>query len=195
MTRKATILIVLLGLCLGGIVLTHRSTGRRLHEAIRTNDLATFRRLLTKENVNTSNQWSVDNSTYLIHDTCSWKRLAFLRMLLEYGADARVLDARGQTCLFSAIGAGDEPEVAIQLVTLLCNHDPTLITLTDPRYGNSALHYAAQLSNDPRLIAKLIELGADIGVKNSEGKTAFDLNSARRRKDPLVGKLLQTSSE
>lgn len=195
MTRKATFAIVLLGLTFGVFITTFRSSGRRLHEAIRTNDLPTFKRLLNKGNVNTSNRWSVDNSTYLIHDACSWKRVVFLRMLLDCGADVRVLNSRGQTCLFSAVGAADEPEVAAELITVLCTHDHTLITMKESIYGNSALHYAAQLSTDPSVVAKLIELGADVGAKNSEGKTAFDLYSARRRKDPLVGKLLQNPSE
>ena len=54
------------------------------------------------------------------------------------------------------------------------------IPLTDcDKEGNTALHHCVQYNN-PSLMAYLLTKGADITVKNTNGKTAYEVSSFER---------------
>jgi ankyrin repeat protein len=79
---------------------------------------------------------------------------------------------------------------SLECVRLLLDSDPELKT-TEP----SLLHCAAKEGNDD-IVKLLLERGFDRDVKNSEGKTAWDLafeNGHGRRMTMLVGFYIEVS--
>lgn len=96
--------------------------------------------------------------------------------LLEFGAFSSTQDYKGNTPLHLAFKAKKET-VLKELYTFAD------ISAKDSD-GNTVLHLAAQQQNET-LVRHFVKIGADIGLKNRSGKTAFDLAEDAKKKMPL----------
>lgn len=100
----------------------------------------------------------------------SYKEL--IQLLLDLGADINSLDKEGNTPLINAVTQKSEKKEFINfLIQMGANVN------AQGKKGSTALMKACDWSRD-RNVQLLIELGADIDIKNNFGKTAFDI--ARR---------------
>lgn len=88
------------------------------------------------------------------------------RLLLNKGADPNII-GDGSTPFLRSIEMKK-----YDIVQMLLSHDIS-VNVQD-NTGNSALHYAAK-DNKPDFVYQLLVLGADINLKNNEGKTPVDL--------------------
>jgi len=103
---------------------------------------------------------------------------AFIRSLIEAGAQINLASSSGETPLMRAARMRPDHS-AIELLQSY-GADPSL---TD-KDGNTALHHAAgKFSHygSVRVFQSLVEIGSDIWAKNLNGKTPYDL--LRERKD------------
>lgn len=84
--------------------------------------------------------------------------------LITQGADIHAKDKNGQTLLHvSRYG---------EIITPLINRG--LDVNARDKYGNTPIFYRAADLNEPRALKTLVENGADIHIKNNEGKTALE---------------------
>ncbi|CAG9858180.1 unnamed protein product [Phyllotreta striolata] len=94
-------------------------------------------------------------------------------LLLEEGADVNIADERGSTPLHRAASKG-----LAQVVDLLLGRKGALRVDSKDLYGNTALHYACEEDRQEVAVA-LVKNGADMEMKNKEGRTCLDLCSPR----------------
>ncbi len=81
---------------------------------------------------------------------------------INYGADVNETDSNGTTALMATLGLG-YPTTASLLRRGADVH-------TRDIHGRTALHYAAQIQNDP-LLQLLIDAGADVNAASNDGVT------------------------
>ena len=99
---------------------------------------------------------------------------ALAAALLDAGAEVNARDGGGATPLHRAAGVGWRANDSI--VSLLVNAGADLHATDDG--GRTALHMALR-SDDPVVVAGLIELGADTGARDDSGIVADPLDCAR----------------
>ena len=97
--------------------------------------------------------------------------------LLASGADAEALNVFGQTPLHLASNC-KTAEAIVEAKADIEQPD---------NYGNTSLHTAAE-SGGPKLVKFLLEKGAEVGARNKDGKTPYDLSETN---DKLDGKDVQ----
>lgn len=104
-----------------------------------------------------------------------------VRVLLEAGADHRAGGTCGRTALHWAVMGQTTPDAARLLVEAGAD-----IEARDDD-GCTPLHRAAQYSKgtECRVVAGLLELGADPSAKNNEGKTPDQVSETKEARDLL----------
>lgn len=127
-------------------------------------DLETFERLLTRENVNERDENT--DSTALEYAVRNGNR-EMLQLLLRSGADVNTRNSFKQTPLM-LLGEESTDHMVWDLV-----HAGAKVNLKD-EYGDTALMEVAREKNLPLLMA-LLNAGARVDTKNKEGKTALML--------------------
>ena len=110
--------------------------------------------------------------------------VAFVRVLIKNGADARELAPRGWTDLHATALVGDDAEL-VQLMLADQERDPNART----RSGWAVLHLAAFGSEDPRVVAALLNAGAEPNARFGDGRTPLHC-AAFGNPNPLVVKTL-----
>ena len=119
-----------------------------------------------------------------------------VQVLLEYEADVNARSTLGETPLHFAYHYSTRPNVGPsmpKIARLLLEHGANVnalmhyhsTSLLDHR--STALHFAAR-DGMVEVVRVLLEHGADVGVKNDDGKTAFQL--ARGEEGTEIKKLL-----
>ncbi|MXY85522.1 MAG: hypothetical protein F4Y95_03255 [Chloroflexi bacterium] len=115
----------------------------------------------------------------MLHRAVETPHPRLVRRLLERGADpnARDQDGRSPLHLISTRGRhvanSDQPELSI--ISYLVQHG-AMLELPD-RNGWTALHWAAH-EGGRRVIASLVEEGADVSARTNSGETPCDLAAA-----------------
>ena len=106
-----------------------------------------------------------------------------VKLLLKYGADARLNMADRQTPIMAVL-AGRAPEKqALELIDILhdAGADVNVIALVQHREdsrGGTALHYAVR-KRYKEVIRKLAEWGIDMNARDQDGLTALDYTQSR----------------
>lgn len=138
-----------------------------LHPLLRAafeDDLETFERLLTRENVNERDENT--DATALEYALRNGSR-EMLQLLLRSGADVNTRNSFKQTPLM-LLGDESTDHMVWDLI-----HAGAKVNLKD-EYGDTALMEAAREKNLPVLMA-LLNAGARVDTKNKEGETALML--------------------
>lgn len=114
-------------------------------------------------NVNQSNN---DDRTALFY-ACSKNHIDIVRFLISSGAHVNHQDKLGQTPLFRAVVSGNQ-----NMVELLLEHNANVQHLDG--HNDTALHIAMEQEYGD-IAVLLIQKGADIHVKNKDGKEPIDM--------------------
>ena len=111
-----------------------------------------------------------DRGSSPLHWACRSGTLDVVKMLVEAGAGVRVTDNKGQTCLTLAakLGRTETVRCLVGLPEVDVNHRDTA--------NNTALHLAAH-ENHTDVTQVLIDAGADIDIKNSDGSFSVHVAS------------------
>ena len=103
-----------------------------------------------------------------LHYACESESLESVKMLVRAGAGVRATNHRGETCLVRAVHAAHYGDTEI-LRYLVCLPE---VDVNYRQGGNcTALHYAVDEKPRTDVIQVLIDAGADIDAKNSEGRS------------------------
>lgn len=119
------------------------------------------------------------------HRFCGLRgRIKLIKMSAEKGADIHTRDNDNKTTLHTAVETWDKNVVRFLMESGVNKN-------TQDNKGKTALHYAVQNgSYFLDLIKEMIEKGADITIKDKEGKTPLDLASEGKHKEII--ELLKT---
>ena len=101
-----------------------------------------------------------------------------IQLLLQHGADVKLLQADRQSPVSALAGARGAPGRQVEALNLLVAAGADLNVVAVHHHlqrtrGGSALHYAVR-ANNARLIEALVQSGADINMKDFDGLTALD---------------------
>lgn len=113
--------------------------------------------------------------------------LPIVKLLLDYGADVNQPGRHNIPPILAALNGGGDAELAL----FLLDHGADAQAHDD--FNESVLHKAAQKDWDPnatRLIKRLLSLGADPSLKETDGFTPFDyaLQAGAAANAALLGK-------
>ncbi len=109
--------------------------------------------------------------------------LDVIKLLLEHGADATLLQADRQSPIAALAGArGPQPRLveALQLL-IAAGADPNIVSVHHHLQrvrGGAAMHFAVR-ANNSGLVEALVQNGADINIKDYDGLTALDYAMGR----------------
>jgi ankyrin repeat protein len=102
----------------------------------------------------------------------------FLRALIARGAKVDHVDSGGGTPLMMASALGN-----VVCVEILLDHNAK-INYQNPKNGKTPLHVAATNPEKGHLAAQiLVQHGANLELKDNEGKTAFDIARERNYRE------------
>lgn len=108
-----------------------------------------------------------------------------IRLLLDHGARADMLQADRQGPVAALMSARTSPEVSVLALRMLHEAGADLDARAVPHHlqrtrGGTPLHYAVR-ANNARAVETLAELGADLNIKDVDGLTALDHAMARNQ--------------
>jgi hypothetical protein len=108
-----------------------------------------------------------------------------LRLLLEHGAKADLLQADRQGPVTALVSTRSSPDLIDEALRMLHAAGADLNAIASPHHlqrtrGGSPLHYAVR-ANNARAVEVLAELGADLDAKDIDGLTALDHAMARNQ--------------
>jgi ankyrin repeat protein len=109
--------------------------------------------------------------------------LEVIKLLLEKGADAKLMTADRQTPIHAVLaGRAPEPQ-AVELIKILhdAGADVNVVALVNHREesrGGTALHYAVR-KRYKEVMKKLASYGIDLNAKDQDGLTALDYTQSR----------------
>lgn len=106
-----------------------------------------------------------------------------MKLLLQYGAEADLPQADLQTPVSALAGARGDQDTLVEGMQLLVDAGADLNVMAVPHHlqrnrGGTPLHFAVRARND-KVVAALVELGADIDGKDIDGLTALDYAESR----------------
>lgn len=121
------------------------------------------------------NHQDITGNTSLIHAMNSTGNLPTLKFLILKGADVNLKNYLGQTAIFSLISRiNRKPEQAEEykncIIELLTHHAD--INALDAN-GHTPLIHQCKIGSDPKIISFLTYHGADISIKDDDGKDAL----------------------
>ena len=148
-----------------------------LHTAAINNKSKVFGFLLTHCSVDINTQ-DVCGVTPLM-DACRVPGTEGLELLLEAGAATDMLDKSGRTALHIAAQAGSYECISLLVKTGLCVNSKALSN------GFTPLHYAMREGHEMSVSA-LLTLGADVGSKDSYGRTPKELSDLCNSCKPII---------
>jgi uncharacterized protein len=107
----------------------------------------------------------------------------FIEYMLDYGADATLTTAAGESPMMLAVNARGTEEQIIATLRLLraAGADPNVvrkIQYITRNHGGTALHDATR-KGTKKVMAELVSLGADPNLKDEDGLTALDYAQSR----------------
>jgi tankyrase len=140
-----------------------------LLDYVKRGNLQRVKKLLNETNIN-SRDVSGRHSSGL-HLAAGYNHLDIAEYFLQMNANAEIKDKGGLIPLHNAASYGH-----VEMAALLLKYQPHIINITD-KWGYTALHEAAQKSRT-QMCALLLEHGADMTIKNLDGRTAVDLATA-----------------
>lgn len=160
-------------------------SAHKIINAISAGDLDETRRLLDEKPARVNAQWQKTKWTPLIEATsCNFcdsrplrldRRLEFVQLLLDRGADVNAIDASGTwSALMMATNNSHEPSsMPLSVIELLITSGATINLQTgDMRF--TPLMFAAR-NNREDIVTCLLANGADKTLQNKAHKTAADL--------------------
>jgi ankyrin repeat protein len=109
--------------------------------------------------------------------------LEVMKLLLQYGADAKLIMADRQTAIMAVIAGRASETQALEMIRILreAGADINVVALVNHREetrGGTALHYAVR-KRYKEVIKKLAEYGIDMNAKDQDGLTALDYTLSR----------------
>jgi ankyrin repeat protein len=109
--------------------------------------------------------------------------LSLFKKLISKGADINITDNYNDNLLHRNIGVNDDKKCNIDIVKYILSSDTFLKEKIDQQniYGNTPLHEAFKIKNIP-IILQLIKYGADLTIKNKDGKTPLTINPSATKK-------------
>lgn len=115
--------------------------------------------------------------------------LDMIKLLLEYGAEADLLQADRQSPVSALAGARAAPDVISEGLHLLAEHGGDVNIMSSPHHlqrnrGGAPLHFAARAGSEAA-VRTLIELGADPDITDVDGLTALD-HAMQRNQVPFL---------
>lgn len=140
-----------------------------LLDYVKKGNLQRVKKLLNETNKN-SRDVSGRHSSGL-HLAAGYNHLDIAEYFLQMNANAEIKDKGGLICLHNAASYGH-----VEMAALLLKYQPQIINIQD-KWGYTALHEASQKSRT-QMCALLLEHGADLTIKNLDGRTALDLATA-----------------
>jgi ankyrin repeat protein len=148
---------------------------RKMIRAARIGDLEELQRLYRDTNVNL-NARDPEKHTALFR-AARGRHIAVVRWLLENGGDVRIKSESDQTPLHAVCWTkqADDPRM-LQVAQALIDHGQDVNSVN--RTGHTPLHWASYYGH-VELARLLIERGANVSLRNSDGETALD--KARKR--------------
>ncbi|KAI8903760.1 ankyrin repeat-containing domain protein [Gorgonomyces haynaldii] len=96
---------------------------------------------------------------------CRYNSVEFVKFLLARGASLFIGNERATSPLLQAVSGG-----SLECCRLLIQHDPSIVAWGCRSGTKNVLHRAAEQS-DPSFCKILIDTGADVDVRDSDGKT------------------------
>lgn len=132
-----------------------------------------------------------DNTVLL---RAAWKHpdVRMVKKLLELKPNAYAINSTGMTALLLACTRSDD--AAHEIVTILLHFAPDLINKTDYN-GRSALHYAAQFTNDTKLLNVLKEHYACFDKQDAQGITPLMLAAQYNQNKDITSTLLSYTAD
>src|SRR5215468_4007044 len=109
--------------------------------------------------------------------------LEVMKLMLEHGADARLIMADRQTAIMAVLAGRASETQALELIRVLhdAGTDVNVVALVNHREevrGGTALHYAVR-KRYKEVIKKLASYGIDMNAKDQDGLTALDYTQSR----------------
>lgn len=124
--------------------------------------------------------WPGKSGGTLLQTACKRNSVKCVQILLESGADAHHCDEWGVYPIHICAGCHGNDADSIKILEMLLEAgDSSDVNLKDSQYGKTPLHYAAYYGNKT-MCGKLVELGAEIDMKDRTGRTPYQ--SAGRQK-------------
>lgn len=138
---------------------------KSIHDFLRIKDKTELQNLLKDKSVNI-NEYDKNGMTPLIK-ACKSHRIEIINILLENGANPNTKSMKGLAPLHHAV-FGLSPKI----IRILLDYKAD-VNIVENRNGHTPLHYAALMGFvDSCKVLK--EFGADVELKNKEGKTVLD---------------------
>ncbi len=155
---------------------------RNLFELIKNDDLKTFEKHLTPENVNTINEFGDS----LLFGAVILGNTDIVNSLISHGAEINLRNFKGSTALMSAIWGGHA-----DIVNMLIDNGADLLARNDE--GTTPL-LAAAISGSVSLVERLLKSGAEIDERNNDGATALIVTSLSGHAD-IVKLLIDSKAD
>ncbi|DAZ94511.1 TPA: hypothetical protein N0F65_011864 [Lagenidium giganteum] len=155
---------------------THELRSTALHFAAKSGDRAIVE-AICKQDAQHVDCWNVNGDTPLIW-ACIEGRAEAVEVLLSFGADVNAVNQFGATTLICAVMIGEDPEAddsdqdRAKILRMLLQKNAKLVNFQD-REGSTAMHLAASCGY-LECVKTLLELGADITLRNAIGQTPLE---------------------
>ena len=121
-----------------------------------------------------------------------------LAFLIDNDCDLTVKRGDGKTCAFIMLDAiSPEDSESYEMLRLILNSEPNLLSTIDEESGLYLLHYACEHVCDVRTISILLESGASPTLRDVHGRTPLDIVNTKQnvRNRKAIVSLLQRHIE
>jgi ankyrin repeat protein len=119
-----------------------------------------------------------------LHEATRSGNLAIVKKLLDNNAEIDAQDAKGNSVLHLHIDGPPETASAIVNHFLSMSAGPNFPNIRD-EHGDSPLHVAMLLNKSDEIVRALLSAGADVTIRNLDGKTPLYLAVEKNRADKI----------